>query len=147
MKIKKMFQGSIPENKILNIYSDSQTDVYSCDYVNKTNTYLTEEQRIGTWIDKKPLYRRIAIVNISSSSSGSQILSFSGWNVETIILDYGKSYHKLTNNNTLNIDFFYSTSDWSRTYTNSNGVYFNYGSSLTAKGTMVLFLEYTKTTD
>lgn len=34
MKIKKMYQGSVPENKILNTYSDSQTDVYSCEYVN-----------------------------------------------------------------------------------------------------------------
>lgn len=35
MKIKKMFQGTIPENKILNVDSNSKTDVYSCDFVNK----------------------------------------------------------------------------------------------------------------
>lgn len=34
MKIKKMYQGTVPENKILNTKSDSQTDVYSCDYIN-----------------------------------------------------------------------------------------------------------------
>lgn len=34
MKIKKMFQGNAPENKILNTRSNSQTDVYSCDYAN-----------------------------------------------------------------------------------------------------------------
>lgn len=34
MKIKKMYQGSIPENKIVSTYSNSQTDVYSCEYVN-----------------------------------------------------------------------------------------------------------------
>ena len=35
MRIKKMFQGETPANKILNTYSDSQTDTYSCDYLNK----------------------------------------------------------------------------------------------------------------
>lgn len=34
MKIKKMYQGTAPENKILNIKKDSQTDAYSCDYIN-----------------------------------------------------------------------------------------------------------------
>lgn len=69
MKIKKMFQGEIPENKILNTYSESQTDTYSCDYINNLVqggneqsggvSYSTEEQIIGTWIDGKPLYRRV----------------------------------------------------------------------------------------
>ncbi len=34
MKIRKKFQGILPENKILNIESTSQTDTYSCDYIN-----------------------------------------------------------------------------------------------------------------
>ena len=34
MKIKKTFQGELPENKILNTESSSQTDTYSCDYIN-----------------------------------------------------------------------------------------------------------------
>lgn len=38
MKIKKTFQGTIPENKILNNESNSQTDTYSCDYINKKTT-------------------------------------------------------------------------------------------------------------
>ena len=40
MKIKKMYQGTVPENKILNTYSDSQTDVYSCDAINKNTKGL-----------------------------------------------------------------------------------------------------------
>lgn len=34
MRIKKMYQGGLPENKILNIQSESSTDTYSCDYIN-----------------------------------------------------------------------------------------------------------------
>ena len=41
MKIKKIYQGSLPENKILNENSNSQTDTYSCDYLN--NLELTSE--------------------------------------------------------------------------------------------------------
>ena len=34
MRIKKMFQGTIPENKIVGIETDSQTDAYNCEYIN-----------------------------------------------------------------------------------------------------------------
>ena len=34
MKIRKAYQGTVPENKILDTYSTSQTDTYSCNYVN-----------------------------------------------------------------------------------------------------------------
>lgn len=33
-RIQKKFQGTIPENKILNMYSQSITDTYSCDMIN-----------------------------------------------------------------------------------------------------------------
>ena len=48
MKIKKMFQGEIPENKIMSGYSDSQTDTYSCDYVNRI--IETGSNANGEWI-------------------------------------------------------------------------------------------------
>lgn len=38
MKIRKAFQGTVPENKILDTYSTSQTDTYSCNYVNDKTT-------------------------------------------------------------------------------------------------------------
>lgn len=41
MKIRKIYQGSLPENKILNENSNSQTDTYSCDYLN--NLELTKK--------------------------------------------------------------------------------------------------------
>lgn len=34
MRIKKIYQGELPENKIVNEKIDSQTDTYSCDYIN-----------------------------------------------------------------------------------------------------------------
>lgn len=35
MKIRKAFQGTIPENKILDTFSESKTDAYSCNYTNQ----------------------------------------------------------------------------------------------------------------
>lgn len=35
MKIKKTYQGELPENKIVNTESTSQTDTYSCEYINQ----------------------------------------------------------------------------------------------------------------
>lgn len=59
MRIKKAYQGTVPENKILDTYSTSRTDTYSCNYVNGLVTYSTNEKRVGTWIDGKPLYRQV----------------------------------------------------------------------------------------
>lgn len=47
MRVKKMFQGKVPENKILSTYSDSQTDTYSCDYVNHIVESGSNEN--GSW--------------------------------------------------------------------------------------------------
>lgn len=35
MRIKKTFQGSLPENTVVNTQSNSQTNTYSCEYVNE----------------------------------------------------------------------------------------------------------------
>lgn len=34
MKIQKKYQGTVPENRILDIYNTSNTDTYSCNYIN-----------------------------------------------------------------------------------------------------------------
>ena len=48
MKIKKTFQGSIPENKILNSHSTSQTDTYSCEKINEiTKNLLNRRLKLG----------------------------------------------------------------------------------------------------
>ena len=35
MKIKKMYQGNLPENTVVNTQSDSQINAYSCEYANE----------------------------------------------------------------------------------------------------------------
>lgn len=69
MKIKKKYQGTVPENKILDTHSQSNTDTYSCNYVNGLETYSTSEKRSGTWVDGKPIYRKV--VNNTFNSIGA----------------------------------------------------------------------------
>lgn len=35
MRIRKVYQGNLADNKIVNAASNSQTNTYSCDYINK----------------------------------------------------------------------------------------------------------------
>ena len=49
MKIRKAYQGTVPENKILDTHSTSQTDTYSCNYVNgKTDGIILYDNSSGT---------------------------------------------------------------------------------------------------
>ena len=61
--IKKISNFIEQGRKILNKRSDSKDNTYSCDYINDTlneiKNYSTEERRIGTWIDGKPLYQKV----------------------------------------------------------------------------------------
>lgn len=58
-KIKKIATSIGILGKILNSKSNSTENTYSCDYINKLHNYSLEEQAIGTWIDGKPLYRKV----------------------------------------------------------------------------------------
>lgn len=77
MRIKKTYQGSLPENKIVNTQSESQTDTYSCNYMNEnfysvgsvyiTSTNTNPSAKLGgTWelIDK-------AFKELKGSDTGS----------------------------------------------------------------------------
>ena len=55
MKIRKTFVGNLPDNKIVNSNSTSETDTYSCKYLNKRNVIVSsEEPTTGeeVWIEK-----------------------------------------------------------------------------------------------
>ena len=85
MKIRKIEPSIGILGKILNIFSSSNKDTYSCDYINKLNTYSTEEQVIGKWIDGKPLYRKVyTLYNVSEGSTTD---------VYTIDIDITKDIH------------------------------------------------------
>lgn len=151
MKIKKTFQGVIPENKILNAESASQTDTYSCDYINEKvkEIYSTEEVRIGTWIDGKPLYRKVINAKPTISNSSYQTISIKH-NINDL-----KNIHKCNGflHNNGNTQTYILPTDTSATQTigireinNTNIIM--YSKNDTWSGWIAeIILEYTKTTD
>ena len=147
MKIKKTFQGSVPENKILNTKSNSQTDVYSCDYINKLNTYSTEETLTGeTWIDGKPLYRIVLQVgalngtNIKKVNTPENIyfmLPYQGMLIDSYGTEYPINYNNIYNLNQ-DIGSFY--------YKNENCIHIKQFADFGIVDGYII-IEYTKTTD
>jgi len=93
MKIKKAYQGTVPENKILDTYSASQTDTYSCNYVNE-NTPKIKKYKITSNTSKftidnlnidEDTMLRVTVIPINTSSStnvqlGIQINDITSYN-------------------------------------------------------------------
>ena len=110
--------------------------------------YSTEEIAIGTWINGKPLYRKVVILgSITVNSVTSQTLeSLNITNVSDIFVNVSKSFVKNTSNeirplpgaiNTSNINYVYCTNTRLYRYCTDNAL----------NGTWNICLEYTKTTD
>lgn len=131
------FQGS----EIVDEYSDSNAVGYSASYTNARNTYSTDEVDTGkTWIDGKPIYRKVVAQNRAMSNGSS--ISLSSLNYETLIDIH--SIEKIDNN--IWIDNYYdsSTAKFNLFYYNSgNSLYLYAGSN--ANYTVTVWIEYTKT--
>lgn len=79
MRIKKTSETRPLSATVVNEYNDSQENAYSCDYINKYNTYSTDEIRVGTWIDGKPIYRDV--IDLGEIGSSNEYI--------TKIINYG----------------------------------------------------------
>lgn len=66
MRIKKTSQTTTLPAQVVNTYSESTEDTYSCDFINNINSYSTSETFTGEyWIDGKPIYRKC--VNVTTT--------------------------------------------------------------------------------
>lgn len=152
MQLRKVFQGEIPENKIMNSYTESNTDAYSCDYVNeKLNAielFSTKEQRIGTWIDGKPLYRK-TITQVGLSSNTNLSVPHNIENQETIWVDVANSFiHSPQRTVTLpEVGYAGNLTDKTDVYVEGDNVHLYSNGGWGSTWTFVITLKYTKTTD
>ena len=153
-QIKKIAPVTPANGNIENSYGTSQTDTYSQEYINNLNTYSTDEIRIGTWIDGKPLYRKVFSMQMPQvSTDGTFVTSqelITSLNADTIFFEkaffignpYGEiSINSLPTSNPNNL---------------SQGAFIDiYGQNLEIKSnrtvwnsfTAYIILNYTKTTD
>lgn len=93
MRIKKVSQTTSTQAQVVDGYSTSTTDSYSCNYVNSINTYSTDEIRIGTWIDGKPIYRKVYIENNPTTGEWAYINTDNTYNIKMY-----KGFYQRTNN-------------------------------------------------
>lgn len=103
--------------------------------------YSTEETRIGTWIDGKPIYRRVFVFN-SLLGSGGEIATIP--NVETVVSIKGTA--NIAGQVTDLSYFNSSASSVTLAYTIGNKFMVYFGTSTTLQS-MIAIIEYTKTTD
>lgn len=89
MKIKKTYQGELPENKIVNTSSTSQTDTYSCDYINNSIDSSREKSAILVTLSENKSF------NVSTAW-GDNIIPF-----DTIIRKIGDGFMLETSTGTI----------------------------------------------
>ena len=132
-------------SNVVNEYSESATDVYSCDYVNEMDKYSTTETKTNkVWIDGKPIYRKV----IEKTYSSNMVIGDNSFN------------HNISNiNEIINYDTIFILGWDTNTYTsesylakNNIGVRINktqivIESGQAWNGTFKFIVEYTKTTD
>ena len=135
------------------IHTKNDNGVYEEFYDEENReVYSTSEQRIGTWIDGKPLYRKV--VEFTPSSSVTPI-SVDLSNIERITKTCGTFSRK--GHQYLAIPFVYSAYDelqpeWTISYNvniDSNLIEAYCGSEIlnAVGGSSIIIIEYTKTTD
>lgn len=114
---------------------------------NFENIYSTEEQVVGTWIDGKPLYRKVVEYTLVEPSGYPSYPSFDTGikNIEYAMIDVYFS------NGASNLEYFRNRSTFDGYLQKSTGKYnfilqSNVASSAIA-GLYVFVFQYTKTTD
>ena len=145
MRIKKVSQTTSTQAQVVDGYSTSTTDSYSCNYVNNNiqDVYSTNEIKTNKiWINNKPIYRK-------TFNRGNDLSSFNHniANVDMIWIDSTHSIRKHLSGNVFNI--VGGTNDSAIKlviYVNDTEVHIDNIGGL-SPSEIYITLEYTKTTD
>lgn len=128
---------SIPAGAVIDFEGDVVPEGYE-QVEDKGEIYSTEEQRVGTWIDGKPLYRK-TIETIVNNQQQTISLDFS--------IDKLKKVEGGLDNGNQVIPFGYNdNTNYCCVFIQKSNKSLYYMSSW-SKGTLYITLEYTKTTD
>lgn len=140
-QIKKTSETRPLASHTVNAYSESESNAYSCDYINKCNTYSTSEVFTGKYFkDGKPIYR-ITFYQSNYTQATNFNISISALNIDKLVLPpYGMTYDGTMQ---IPIPFANQSNEVNYAFKNGNNIacYLMYGTSAD------ITLEYTKTTD
>lgn len=133
------------ENQAITNYVDNQIQDAK-DYTDEKaqEVYSTDEVRIGTWINGKPIYRKI-FTNVNITSSNTDLINISSLGMQNIVKIYGALF--TTSSTVFPIPLTDSSSNYSVIFATSTALR---GRAVIGSGTLAdcwLALEYTKTTD
>ncbi len=107
------------------------------------SNYSMEEQKIGTWIDGKPLYRKVFKLEVLNVSISTNVTSLS---IDT--LTSLKSFYNYVDANLIykRPPYFSSSNDYFAIFYRQNIIETRLG-CVKSDGNILIILEYTKTTD
>lgn len=141
--IIKAFQSSGVVANVVQVETNSQNDVYSCDYINNKLSYSTTEKVVGEWIDGKPLYTKV--VNLGTLPDNStKAIAHSIQNLKRIVKLEGFAGSGL---NKGGITLPHATSTPVALYADDTNVSVKTTSDATGYTQAYAFVYYTKTTD
>ena len=110
------------------------------------NDYSTEEQRVGTWINGKPLYRKVIILENGTNTTNTVTYALSNYNIKDVeeIFVVHPSYYSA---GTYTYPFSYYDGNKFMIQVSPTDFKITVSYSNIAKNKMLITLEYTKTTD
>lgn len=110
--------------------------------VTRANTYTTLENKIGKWVDDKPIYRKVIETTTTSGTNTIPISDISS-DLYSIVKIDGTT--KQSSGNVTSINYYYSSSDYSNVYYDymNSSIKIRCGSSY-GFGQTTLIIEYTK---
>lgn len=131
------------------IYIKNNNDVYEEFIKKQEEIYSTEEQRIGTWIDGKPLYRKVINAGVINISAGSSInIAHNISNIELVNKVEAKIvYLSATTQNTYYLPYINGANNTSVTIVDKTNVVIKSIGEGWSGHNIYITLEYTKTTD
>ena len=146
--IRKTQQPSdYPSNQIHDAYSTSTTDTYSCNYINEARLeeYSTTEKIIGTWIDGKPIYRKV--LNVGTVTTQKTYITHNIANLGKLVNLYG-TFNRDDNAQQIMPGNY---TNWETYLYDATSEYFtiNFSANQWSRNPydIVIVMEYTKTTD
>lgn len=139
--INKVTDSDMNEIKAVVNNNDDDMTTISTNLTNAT-TYSTDEIRIGTWIDGKPIYRKVIARNITATNGTN--ISLSSLNIDELLKV--KSINKKVSNNFTYYDNFFDSSEEKITLHYRNDI-IEFWTADGTNYTSTVWIEYTKTTD
>ena len=124
------------------LQEEYKDDSYFC----KLNKYSTEEIKVGTWIDGKPIYRKVYQYTTGAGANPRNFSEAGITDIDAIVNISGFTLQP-NSNNYVPLSYYNSSTDWANFYTGGKNAFsVRCGSSYGYGATTIIF-EYTKTTD